>query len=107
MRFVIAQNFIVKLNIIFQDNTRTMKLVENSKASSTKRSRYFNIKMFCIEIVITSDLVNIKCYPTKIMRADYMKKLQTRAKFKDFRDYVLNLLDRILLMVMRSILANE
>ena len=84
-----------------------MKLAENSKASSTKRTRHFDIKMFYIADLIRNNLVTIKYYPTVIILADYITKPQTRVKFNGFQDYVLNLSDYILLMVIRSMLANE
>jgi hypothetical protein len=45
-RFLKWQDFAVKLNIIYQDNTSTIKLEELGKASSGKRTRYFDIKYF-------------------------------------------------------------
>ena len=45
-RFLEHQNFKVNLNIIYQDNTSTMKLEKNGKLSSGKRTRHFDIKFF-------------------------------------------------------------
>jgi hypothetical protein len=39
---------LVKLNIIYQDNTSTMKLERNGKESSGKRTRHFDIKYFYV-----------------------------------------------------------
>jgi hypothetical protein len=47
-RFAEYQGFKVKLNIVFQDNTSSMKLEQNGKASSGKRSRHFDIKIFYV-----------------------------------------------------------
>jgi hypothetical protein len=41
-RFLEWQEFMVKLNIIYQDNTSTIKLEENGKESSGKRKRHFD-----------------------------------------------------------------
>jgi hypothetical protein len=54
-RFLEWQGFKVKLNVIYQDNTSTMKLGENGKASSGKRTRHFDIKCFYV-----TDLVDRK-----------------------------------------------
>ena len=40
-RFLEWQGFAVKLNLIYQDNTSSMKLKENGKTSSGKRTRLF------------------------------------------------------------------
>ena len=50
-KFLECQGFKVKLNIIFQDNTSTIKLENNGKASSTKRTR---------------DILTLKCFTLPI-----------------------------------------
>lgn len=107
LRFIIAQGFKVKINIIFQDNTSTIKLEENGKSSSTKRTRHFDMKLFCITDLINKNLVEIEYCPTELMLADYMTKPQTGKKFHEFRDYVMNLSDRTPPMISRSVLANH
>jgi hypothetical protein len=47
-RFLESHAFLVKLNIIYQDNTSTMKLERNGKESSGKRPRHFDIKYFYV-----------------------------------------------------------
>ena len=51
-RFLQAQNFEVKVNLIYQDNTSTIKLSDNGKASSGKRTRHFDIKLFYVTDLI-------------------------------------------------------
>jgi hypothetical protein len=53
-QFLEWQNFKVKLNIVCQDNTSSMKLEKNGKASSGKRTRHFDIKSF----YVVTDLIN-------------------------------------------------
>jgi hypothetical protein len=45
-RFLEWQEFLVKLNIIYQDNTSTIKLEENGKESSGKRTRHLTSNIF-------------------------------------------------------------
>ena len=47
-RFLQAQGFEVKLNLVYKDNTSRIKLEENGKASSGKRTRNFYINMFYV-----------------------------------------------------------
>ena len=90
-KFIEHQGFKVKLNVIYQDNTSTMKLVNNGKISSGKRTRHFDIKLFYITDLIAKDEVSIKYCPTDKMIADYMSKPVTGSKFREFRDLILNL----------------
>ena len=52
-KFIEAQGFEIDLNILYQDNMSTIKLAENGKQSSGKRTRHFDIKYFYI-----TDLIN-------------------------------------------------
>jgi hypothetical protein len=90
-RFLEYQGFVVKMNIIYQDNTSTMKLEANGKASSGKRTRHFDIRLFYVTDLVERDEVLVKYCPTDDMIADYMTKPLVGAKFKLFRDLIMNL----------------
>jgi hypothetical protein len=90
-RFIEYQGFKVKLNIIYQDNTSTMRLENNGKASSGKRTRHFDIKYFYVTDLIGRDQVEVIYCPTDDMLADYMTKPLTGSKFHYFRDLIMNL----------------
>jgi hypothetical protein len=63
-RSIKYQGFKVKLNIIYQDNTSTMKLENNGKASSGKRTRHFDIEYFYVTDLIGGDEVEVIYCPT-------------------------------------------
>jgi hypothetical protein len=90
-RFVESQGFKVKLNIVYQDNTSSMKLENNGKASSGKRTRHFDIKMFYVTGLVERDEVVVKYCPTGEMIGDYMTKPLVGSKFKRFCDLIMNL----------------
>ena len=90
-RFIEAQGYNVDENIIHRDNQSTMKLEQNGKASSGKRTRHFNIKFFYITDLIQHQEVSIKYCPTDQMIADYMTKPLTGQKFHSFRKIIMNL----------------
>ena len=94
-KFLECQGFKVKLNIIFQDNTSTMKLQKNGKISSGKRTRHFDIKLFYITDLISRDEVTVIYCPTNDMIADYMSKPVMGTKFKVFHDLIMNLTNKI------------
>ena len=85
------QGFPVKLNIIYQDNSSSMKLEQNGKENSGKRTRHFNIKFFYVTDLVGRKEVTIEYYPTDEMIADYMTKPLVGSKFKLFRDLIMNL----------------
>ena len=90
-RFIEAQGFNIQRNIIFQDNTSAMKLEINGKASSTKRTRHYNIRLFYVKNLVERGEVSIRYCPTEDMIADYMTKPTVGKKFQMLRDYVMNL----------------
>ena len=89
-RFIEAQGFQVKANIIYQDNTSAMKLEVNGKASSGKRTRHFDIKFFYFTDLIQRKEMEVKYCPTEEMIADYMTKPTVGSKFVKFRDSIMD-----------------
>ena len=49
----------MKVNIIYQDNISTMKLKNNGKAISGKRTQHYNIKYFYVTYLIRRDEVQV------------------------------------------------
>ena len=90
-KFIEAQDFKVKLNIIYQDNTSTIKLLNNRRLSSGKRTRHFDIRLFYATDLIGRNEVQVKYCPTEDMMADYMSKPLVGSSYKKQRQRILNL----------------
>ncbi len=90
-RFIEAQGFKVNANIIYRDNQSSMKLEENGKESSGKRTRHFDIKYFYITDLIKQGEVEIEYCPTDDMMADYMTKPLVGVKYHKFRGWIMNI----------------
>jgi hypothetical protein len=88
--FIEAQGYQVKTTFIYRDNPSAMKLEENGKSSSGKRTRHFHIKYFYITDLIQRNQVRIEYCPTDAMVADYMTKPLVGAKFVQFRDNIMH-----------------
>ena len=73
-RFIECQGFKINLNIIYQDNTSTLKLMNNGKLSSGKRTRHFDIRLFNVTDLMGRNECTGKYCPTEKMIADYMSK---------------------------------
>ena len=65
------KGFEVKLNILYQDNTSTIKLEMNGKTSCGKRTRHFDIKLFYVTNLVEQKEVTIEYCPTEEMIADF------------------------------------
>lgn len=89
-RFIEAQGFRLETNVIYRDNTSSMKLEENGRTSASKRTRHFNIKYFYITDLIQRKECEIRYCPTSEMVADYNTKPLTGTLFKKFRDRIMN-----------------
>jgi hypothetical protein len=95
-RFLEWQEFMVKLNIIYQDNTSTIKLERKGKESSGNRTRHFDIKEFYGTDLISRDEVEIEYCNTDEMLADYNTKPVVGRNFSLFRDRYINLSGKLL-----------
>jgi hypothetical protein len=80
--FIEAKGFEVKANIVYRDNTSSMRLEENGKASSGKCTRHFHIKFFYITNLINRNEIQIKYCPTEDIIADYITKPLVGVKFE-------------------------
>ena len=87
--FIEAQGFQVKTALIYRDNTSSMKLEQNGKSSSGKRTRHFHIKYFYITDLINRNEVQIEYCPTDAMVADYTTKPLVGTKFINFQNWIL------------------
>jgi hypothetical protein len=88
--FIEAQGHQVQKNIVYRDNTSSMKLEMNGKSSSGKRTRHFNIKYFYVTDLIERKEMEIEYCPTNAMIADFMTKPLVGGKFLHFRDEIMN-----------------
>ena len=91
--FLQAQGFVVRDNILFQDNQSTMKLSKNGRSSSGKRTRHINIRYFFITDRIKSNEVNVEYCPTEFLVGDYYSKPLQGKLFRQFRNFTLNISD--------------
>jgi hypothetical protein len=81
-RFLEWQEFVVKLNIIYQDSTSWSK---TAKRVPEKEQDIFDIKYFYVPDLISRDEVEIEYCSTDEMLADYSTKPEVGRKFSLFR----------------------
>ena len=80
-------------NVVHQDNESTMKLLNNGRESSTKRTRHINIRYYFLTDRIQNGELRVKYCSTDEMIADFMSKPLQGEKFIKFRKQIMNLPD--------------
>ena len=80
-------------NVLYQDNTSSIKLENNGKASSTKRTRHIHIRYFVITDKIKRGDVMVEYCPTKEMIADFFTKPLQGSLFRYFRNLIMGVTD--------------
>ena len=90
-KFIEHQGFKVKVCIIYQDNTSTIKLLENGRGSTGKRTRHFDIRLFYKKDLIDRKELIVKYCPTEEMLADYMSQPVVGYALSTNRERILNL----------------
>ena len=76
-------------NVLFQDNMSSIKLEQNGRASSSKRTRHINIRYFAITDRVRSGEVTIQYRPTLDMIGDYYTKPLQGNLFRKFRNLIM------------------
>jgi hypothetical protein len=87
--FMKAQGYGVKYNVLFKDNTSSILLEKNGKASSSKRTKHVNIRYFFITNRVKNEEVSVVWCPTGDMTGDFVTKSLQGALFRKFRDQIM------------------
>ena len=88
--FLQEQGYDFKI-ILLQDNKSTKLLLENGRASSSKRTRHLNIRYYFLSDKVAKGELEVKYCSTDDMIADYLTKQLQGDKFYKFRKLLMNL----------------
>jgi hypothetical protein len=89
--FTKHQGRFLKDNIAYQDNTSTVRLEENGKASSGKMTKHINIRYFFCTDRIKKGELSVQYCPTLDMMADYFTKALQGSLFRKLRDLIMGI----------------
>ena len=89
--FLEAQGYPLKPSIIHQDNESSELLETNGRGSSSKRTRHMNIRYFFVADVFKRGHITIEHCPTDEMIGDFFTKPVGGAKFRRFRNIIMNI----------------
>ena len=87
--FLEAQGFLLKENILYQDNQSAIKIEENGKKSGGQKTKHMNIRYFFIKDRLKTEGIKVVYCPTGKMIADFFTKPLQGRLFRKFRDVVL------------------
>ena len=88
--FLEAQGYPLKTSIIHQDNQSSILLETNGRGSSSKQTRHMNIRYFFVADCVKKGHVEIRYCPTDEMIGDFFTKPLGGAKFRRFRNIIMN-----------------
>ena len=59
MRFLEAQGYKLKLNVMYQDNVSAIQMERHGKKSSSRRTRHFDVRFFNVKDKLQSNNINV------------------------------------------------
>ena len=89
--FLEAQGYLQKASKLHQDNVSSKLLELNGRGSSSKRTRHMNIRYFFVGDVAARKHITIEYCPTDEMIGDFFTKPLGGAKFRRFRNIIMNI----------------
>ena len=89
--FLEAQGYPLQSSLVHQDNLSAKLLETNGRGSSSKRSRHMNIRYFFVGDVAARKHIKIEYCPTDEMIGDFFTKPLGGAKFRRFRNIIMNI----------------
>jgi hypothetical protein len=87
--FMKEQGHDIKLNVLFQDNESTIKMLKNGRDSCTSNSRHIDVKHFWVKDRLDKKELELRWCPTHLMIADYFTKPLQGKQFKLLRDLIM------------------
>ena len=85
------QGYEIHENFIYQDNQSAIKLENNGRRSSSKRTRHTSIRYYFITDSTTNQEASVEFFPTLDMIVDYLTKALQGYQFRCFRNIILGI----------------
>ena len=86
-----AQGYTGRNNLLHQDNQSLIKLEQNGKSSSGKRTRHIAIRYYFVTDIIAGGDLQVDYCPTEKMLADFYAKPLQGKLFRVFRSMIMNI----------------
>ena len=89
INFLKYQGYIIKNNVVYQDNQSAIRMEINGRNSCTGNSRHIDIRYFFVKDRVDKKEVKIVYCPTEQMLADFYTKPLNGSLFKFFREVIM------------------
>ena len=91
LKFLEGQGYEPNLCILYQDNEAAIKMLQNGKKSSSRRTRYLDIRLFNIKDKLKQHNIEVRYCSTENMIADFFTKPLQGTQFRKLRRLVLGM----------------
>ena len=88
--FMAEQGYVLRKNVVGQDNKSTILLAENGRQSSSKRTKHIKAKYFFIKDKIKNGDMSLTYCPADRMWADVLNKPKQGRLFREFRSHLMD-----------------
>mmetsp|Transcript_11438 Transcript_11438/g.14335 ORF Transcript_11438/g.14335 Transcript_11438/m.14335 type:complete len:209 (+) Transcript_11438:991-1617(+) len=87
--FLAVQGYLMRKNVLYQDNQSSIRMEKNGRNSCTGNSRHINIRYFFVKDRVDKGELIIEYCPTEKMLADFFTKPLQGRQFKLMRDIIM------------------
>jgi hypothetical protein len=87
--FMREQGHDIKLNVLFQDNKSTIKMLKHGRDSCTSNLHHIDVKHFWVKDKLDKKELELRWCPTHLMIADYFTKPLQGKQFKLLREIIM------------------
>ena len=91
LKFLEGQGYKQNLCILYQDNEAAIRMLQNGKKSSSRRTRHLDIRLFNIKDKLKQHNIEVRYCSKKNMIADFFTKPLQETKFRKLRRLVLGM----------------
>ena len=89
LMFMCMQGYVIKNNVLYQDNKSTILMLKNGRNSCTGNSRHIHIRYFFVKDRVDKKEVKIEYCPSLDMLADFFTKPLQGKMFLKFRQVLM------------------
>ena len=93
-----AQGYVIRDNVVLQDNQSTMLLACNGQQSSGKATRHIDVRYYFVKDQIDKKLMCLEYCPTDLMVTNVLTKPLQGTQFRRLRAQLLNYADPVLML---------
>ena len=91
LKFLEGQGYKQDLCLLYQDNEAAIKMLQNGKKSSSRRTRHLDVRLFHIKDKLKQHNIEVRYCPTENMVADFFTKPLQDTQFRKLRRLILGM----------------